>query len=107
MWRCDMTRRFQAHFENGVIVPDEKVDFREKEKLTLEVTAVKSPAANETSGATPTNFDDPNDPRPEGGVELVEWWSRHQIPAPPGVADRIARSKYYEYNQEEPDDDAG
>ena len=98
-----MTRRFNAHFKNGVLVPDEVVDLPEGQVLSV---VVDEEPVMPARGATPRH-DDPNDPRPEGGVELVEWWARHRLQAPPGVTDKIARSKYYEYYEEEPDDNAG
>jgi hypothetical protein len=57
-----MTTRFQGHFENGVIVPDEKVELPERTTFTVSIDA---PAAD--------------DPRPAGGVALIDWRARHRL----------------------------
>jgi hypothetical protein len=96
-----MTRRFNAHFANGVIVPDEKVELPYNTALTVTV--------EESSVASPVrNFprvDDPSDPMPKGGAELIDWWRRHALPIDPVIGERIAQAKEYAH-YEEPDDDA-
>lgn len=80
-----MTRRIHVKFENGVLVPQEKVDFAEHQEITVLV-------------------DDQflNDPPPEGGHELLEWFGRHRIKGlDPKVAQEIAESD--EYIDQEPD----
>ncbi len=61
-----------ARFENGVFVPEEKVALAEHQRVTLRVSTKVLP-----------RYDDPNDPRPAGGVELVDWWARHRLQASP------------------------
>jgi hypothetical protein len=59
---------FHARFENGVLVPEEKLDLEEHQRVTLRLNPHPLP-----------RYDDPNDPRPEGGMELHRWWQRHRI----------------------------
>jgi hypothetical protein len=88
-----MTKRFQAHFENGVLVPEGNVELPSNRTLTVYVDEGESSAI---PGAMP-RFDDPADPMPRGGTELVEWWRRHSLPIDPAEGDRIARSKAYSF----------
>ena len=76
-----MTKRFQGHFENGVIVPEEHVELPEKVTFTISVEA-----------------NDATDPRPAGGVELVDWRARHRIQIDPQIARAIAEDP--EFNVE-------
>lgn len=80
-----MTRRIQVKFENGVLVPQEKISFPEHQDFTV-------------------ILDDqfPKDPAPDGGLELLEWFSRHRIELDPQQAQHIAESA--EYIDQEPDD---
>jgi hypothetical protein len=82
-----MTRRFHVTFENGVLVPEEKMNFSERQKLTILV-----------------DEDFPDDPPPQGGVGLVDWQARHRLKIDPQMAHKIALSKAYEY-YEEPEDE--
>ncbi len=97
-----MTRRFSAHFRNGVLVPDEKVELPENRTLAFIVEE-----AMDTTQAPLQQpvFDDPLDPKPAGGVELVDWWGRHRLQIDPVIGDKIARAKAYAY-YEEPDDES-
>ena len=95
-----MTRTFQARFANGVLVPSEKVELPMDRELTVTVDEPAIPA----NGKIP-RYDDPNDPMPAGGVELVDWWARHALPIDPVIGEKIAQAKAYAY-YEEPDDDA-
>ncbi len=96
-----MTIQFQAHYQNGVLVPDEKVELPEHRPLTI---TVSESSAERLPAATPGRVDDPADPRPEGGVDLIDWWARHRLQIDPAMLDRIVRSKAYTH-YEEPDDE--
>ncbi len=82
-----MTRRIQVTFENGVFVPQEKVEFAEHQRITIMLDEMF-----------------PEDPMPSGGVELIDWQARHRIKIDPKMAEKIIHSKAYEY-YEEPDDE--
>jgi len=96
-----MTIHFNAHFQNGVLIPDEEIN--------LPVDRTLSVSVDEASGTAPAQnlprYDDPRDPMPEGGLELVNWWASHRLPIDPDIGDKIARAKAYGY-YEEPDDDS-
>jgi hypothetical protein len=64
-----------ARFENGVLVPEGKVPLKEHQRVTLRISPDVLP-----------RYDDPNDPRPASGVELVEWWARHRLQVTPEAA---------------------
>jgi hypothetical protein len=96
-----MTRRFSAQFRNGVLVPNVSVTLPENQNLDVVVDDV--PIMPQRTDLP--RYDDPNDPMPAGGVELVDWWRRHKLPMDPIIGERIARSKAYGY-YEEPDDDS-
>lgn len=100
-----MTRRFTAHFTNGVIVPDEILELPQNSRITVTVedAEVETPVRAPLSGLP--RFDDPMDPMPPGGVEMVDWWRRHALPIDPIIGRKIAQAKAYEYD-EEPDDDS-
>lgn len=68
-----MTRRFNAHFQNGVLIPDEAVELPENMQLFVTVQE-DSAQVNQIE-----NRPDPADPRPAGGVALVEWRARHRL----------------------------
>jgi hypothetical protein len=95
-----MTRTFHARFANGVLVPSERVDLPVDKELTVTVDEPLPQRGREIP-----RYDDPNDPMPEGGLAMLEWWARHRLPIDPAAAERIAQSKAYGY-YEEPDDDA-
>ncbi len=57
-----------ARFENGVLIPEEKLSLKEHERVTLRLDLNASP-----------QYDDAKDPRPAGGLELHRWWQRHRI----------------------------
>ena len=57
-----MTRRIDVVFENGVLVPRDKLEFPEHQQLTLLLDEAF-----------------PSDPPPEEGLELLDWFSRHRI----------------------------
>jgi AF2212-like len=64
-----------ARFENGVFVPEGKVELAEHQRVTLRISPNALP-----------RYDDPNDPRPAGGVELADWWARHRLEVTPDIA---------------------
>jgi len=72
-----MTRQFNAHFQNGVLIPDGQVELPENRKLTVIVDEWG---------------DEANDPRPTGGVELVKWRARHRMKIDPEIAREIAEN---------------
>jgi predicted DNA-binding antitoxin AbrB/MazE fold protein len=81
-----MTVQIMAHFENGVFVPDEMVNLPEHQRVTVHVEDGKK------RDVAVRSFDDPNDPRPAGGPELVDWWARHRIVIDPETAREIAEN---------------
>ncbi|HVS70215.1 MAG TPA: hypothetical protein VHQ47_03055 [Phycisphaerae bacterium] len=95
-----MTRRFRAHFANGVLVPHEKLELPADLELTV---TVDSPEAQRPAVEMP-RFDDPNDPMPEDGAALIDWWARHRLPVGPEIGDKIARSPGYDRFGEGEDD---
>ena len=72
-----------ARFENGVFVPEQKVQFEEHQRVTLRI----SPQTQQ-----PEN----GDPRPASGVELIEWRSRHMIQIDPEIARDIAENPEFD-----------
>jgi hypothetical protein len=88
-----MTKHFYAHFENGVLVPKGRVELPERRMLSI---MVEEDAVDAGAEGTP-RYDDPADPMPAGGVELVDWWRRHAIAIDAAEGDRIARSKAYSF----------
>ena len=87
-----MTRRFNAHFRNGVLIPDEKVELPENRTLTISVDEV----SNHAPQVEHPRHEDPNDPMPEGGVELCAWWTRHRIQIDPAIAREIAENPEFD-----------
>ncbi len=77
-----MTQRFNAHFQNGVLIPDEIVDL--PENRTLAVVVDETAVANH--GGLQGAADDPNDPKPAGGVALVAWRARHRLQVSADIA---------------------
>ena len=71
-----MAVQVRVSFENGVFVPQEKVELPERTVLTV-------------------NYDVPatGDPKPTGGVELVRWRARHRLEIDPETARQIIESK--------------
>jgi hypothetical protein len=63
-----LTVEVPARYENGVFVPEAKVELAEHQRVTLRISPKVLP-----------RYDDPDDPRPVGGVELADWWTRHRL----------------------------
>ncbi len=78
-----MTRRIQVTYENGVLVPQEKINFPEHQCITITLDEAF-----------------PDDPMPAGGVELVDWQARHRVQMDAKLAEKIIHSKAYEYYEE-------
>ena len=74
-----------ARFENGVFVPEGKVQLEEHQRVTLRISPQPLP-----------RYDDPHDPRPAGGVELVDWWARHRLQIDPEIARAIAEDPEFD-----------
>ena len=86
-----------------MFVPNYPIELPEHKEVTVTLND-DEPVGSAMPAALP-RYDDPSDPMPEGGVALVEWWSRHRLQIDPVIGDKIARSKAYGFN-EEPDDES-
>lgn len=82
-----------ARFENGVFVPEVKVDLPAHKRVQVVIPDEPSAAAG---APTERPWDDPNDPMPSGGVALLEWWDRHRLTGlSPEVVRDLAESDEY------------
>ena len=95
-----MTRRFLAHFENGVLVPLEKLEL----PLNIELAVYVDTPEHLAPLPTMPRFDDPADPMPEEGAALIDWWARHRLPVTAGMADEVAVSPEFDPHGELDDD---
>jgi hypothetical protein len=86
-----MTRTFHARYANGVLVPTGNVELPVNTDLAVTVDEVEA----RVSSVEMPRYDDPNDPRPAGGMALHEWWERHRIQLDPKTAQAIAESDIY------------
>jgi hypothetical protein len=77
-----MTREFHVRFANGVLIPSEKVELPLDRELTVRIVD----ADIATIAGDGPRYDDPDDPRPEGGVALADWWTRHRLQVSPEAA---------------------
>ena len=80
-----LTIEMKARFENGVFVPEGKVELEQHQRVTLRISPQPVPKDAADS-----------DPRPEGGVELLEWRSRHLIQIDPDIAREIAENPEFD-----------
>jgi hypothetical protein len=92
-----MTMQIHASIKDGKLIPQAPISLPDADDVLV---TISEPPGIEPA---PTMRDDPRDPCPEGGLPLLEWFSRHRVCLDPDVLRDIIESD--EYLDQEPDDE--
>ena len=92
-----MVMQIHARVKDGVLVPNVPISLPDQDDV---IVTISTPVA----GMPATEIrDDPNDPCPEGGLALLEWFGRHRVTLDPDLLRDIIESN--DYLDQEPEDE--